>query len=122
MNFVVFSLGSNSDNKELMMQACVDWMREVLNDVKVSQIYETKALNGIDNDYMNAVLSGYTNEEYDDIVRSMKRYEIQSGRTKESKLKGVIPIDVDVVMWNDKIMRNNDYIQSYFQIGWNEIK
>jgi 2-amino-4-hydroxy-6-hydroxymethyldihydropteridine diphosphokinase len=37
-------------------------------------------------------------------------------------LKGNVPIDIDIVLWNGDIIKENDFKQSYFQIGWNEIK
>ena len=122
MNFVVLSLGSNSADKIQKMKTCINDLKTVFVDVKVSRVYETEALNGIDNNYLNAVLSGYCDESFDVIKSRMKQYEIDSGRTKESKLKGDVSIDVDIVLWNGDIIKENDFKQSYFQIGWNEIK
>lgn len=122
MNFVVLSLGSNCVERSKMMSDCIDWLFDLLSNANVSKIYETKALNGVDNNYLNAVLSGYTKEEYNVLNEKIKQYEIECGRTKESKSLGVIPIDVDIVILNDDVIRNNDYNQAYFQIGWNEIK
>lgn len=122
MNFVVLSLGSNSADKIQKMKICINDLKDVFVDVKVSSVYETESLNRIDNSYLNAVLSGYCNDGFDVIKARMKQYEIDSGRTKESKLKGNVPIDIDIVLWNGDIIKENDFKQSYFQIGWNEIK
>lgn len=122
MNFVVLSLGSNCVERDKKMQLCIEWLYDILSDVKVSRIYENRALNGIDNNYLNAVLLGYTQDDYDTLNAKLKRFEIESGRTNDSKLIGVVPIDVDIVMWNVEIIRINDYKQAYFQIGWNEMK
>ena len=122
MNFVVLSLGSNSADKNKKMNACINELKNIFVDVKVSCVYETKALNGIDNNYLNAVLSGYCCDSYDELKAKMKQYEIELGRTKESKLNGVVPIDVDIVLWNGNVVKDNDFKQIYFQLGWNEIK
>lgn len=121
MNFVVLSLGSNCVEREKKMSHCIRWLFDLLSDVKVSSIYETSALNGVDNNYLNAVLSGYTQYDHNVLNKKFKQYEIDCGRDKDNKIVGIVPIDVDIVMWNDKIIRNNDYMQAYFQIGWNEI-
>lgn len=122
MNKVAFSLGSNSDDCHSQMKRCINWLKEHLRDVTVSLIYETPAVNGKDGNYLNAVAVGYTEEAYETLFCEMKDYEVKCGRTPESKRNGSIPIDIDIVVWNDCVLREKDYNRSYFQIGWNEIK
>ena len=38
-----------------------------------------------------------------------------------SKKKGDIPMDLDIIIWNDEIIREADYNQHYFQIGWQQL-
>lgn len=121
MNKVVFSLGSNCDDALVEMNKCIAWLTSLLTVINVSHIYETAALNGKDKNYLNAVFVGYTDMQYELVKTLMKEYEKSQGRTPESKALGVIPIDIDVVMWNEEVMRNGDFMQTYFQIGWNEV-
>lgn len=121
MNKVALSIGSNSEDSANQMNMCIAWLSTLLKDVVTSCVYETPALNGKDKNYLNAVVVGYTESDYDSMRDMAKRYEYEKGRTPESKYQGCIPIDVDVVMWNDDILRAGDFSQSYFQIGWNEI-
>lgn len=121
MNKVVFSLGSNCDEAFVEMNKCITWLTSLLTFVKVSHIYETVALNGKDKNYLNAVFVGYTDMQYELIKNIMKEYEKRQGRTPESKMLGVIPIDIDVVIWNEDVMRKADFMQAYFQIGWNAV-
>lgn len=121
MNKVVLSIGSNSVDSMACMKKCVSWLSQLLEETKISSIYNTRAINGKDNDYLNAVIIGFTTHNYEDICNLMKQYEKDCGRTPESKTAGIVPIDIDVVIWNDCILRNKDYNQSYFQIGWNEL-
>lgn len=48
-------------------------------------------------------------------------YENVCGRTPASKQTGEIPMDIDIIIWNDEIIRPNDYEHEYFKIGWNMI-
>lgn len=121
MNECVISIGSNSNDKNVRVRECITWLCQVMTDSLYSESYTTTALNGKDGDYVNAVVSGCVECGYDELVALMKCYEKDNGRTHESKSSGVIPIDVDVVMWNGEIKRIADYNQSYFQIGWNQI-
>lgn len=121
MNRVVLSIGSNSLDCCNQMVAAFEWLKHILNEAVFSKIYETPALNGKDKNYLNAVVAGYLDEDFETARMIMKQYERDCGRTPESKVSGSIPIDIDIVMWNDEIVKESDYRQSYFQIGWNEL-
>ena len=47
----------------------------------------------------------------------MKEIETQQGRTSLSKQTGIIPIDIDIVVWNDEVMRPRDLQHEYMQKG-----
>jgi 2-amino-4-hydroxy-6-hydroxymethyldihydropteridine diphosphokinase len=47
----------------------------------------------------------------------LKSWEAECGRTPESKQKGVVPIDLDIVMWNSEVVRPVDYSRSYVSMG-----
>lgn len=121
MNKFVLSLGSNSDDRQSQMDLAFSHLKSVFDDVESSAIYETEALNGKDAPYLNSVIVGYTNMGYDETVDYMKQWEKNCGRTSESKLKGIIPIDLDVVVWNDVIVREKDFIMPYFTRGYMQL-
>ena len=87
----------------------------------ISEVYNTQATNGIDADYLNMVVIADCNDELDIILEKFKNYEAISGRTLQSKIIGVIPIDLDIVIWNNNIIREKDFNQKYFQIGWHQL-
>ena len=121
MNRVVLSLGSNCTDRYSQMNNCVVWLSNIINDIKVSSVYSTPALNVKDNDYLNAVVEGFVVCDFDTLKEELKDYEKICGRTAQSKLVGVVPIDIDIVIWNDDVVKIGDYEQSYFKIGWNEL-
>ena len=53
---------------------------------------------------MNAVAVCESEHSHNDLNDMLKQYEINCGRSKESKLNGVIPIDLDIVIANDIIL------------------
>lgn len=55
MNNIVLSIGSNTDDKDQKMELCIEWLETHLFHSTVSKIYCTKATNGKDPDYLNAV-------------------------------------------------------------------
>ncbi|MDD2962126.1 MAG: 2-amino-4-hydroxy-6-hydroxymethyldihydropteridine diphosphokinase [Muribaculaceae bacterium] len=120
-NFIVLSIGSNSCDKETQMANCITWLNTILNSVKTSSIYSTKAINGKDNDYKNAVIIAHCDLDISALTQRLKQYEKNSGRTVSSNAEGVIPIDIDIVMCNGSILREKDFNRNYFQLGWQEL-
>lgn len=119
----VLSLGSNCSDKIIQIRKAFDWLNTLSSTpVKASDIYETHALNGVDADYVNVVCVCSVDSDIDVFNQSLKLYEKGNGRTPESKITGVIPIDIDIVMVDGNVVRQKDYIQEYFQKGWNDIK
>lgn len=121
MNKFVLSLGSNSEDREYQMDLAFRHLKSAFDGVESSAIYETDALNGKDAPYLNSVVVGFTNMEYNEMVECMKKWEKQCGRTSDSKHKGIIPIDIDVVVWNNTIVRDKDYNMPYFIRGYQEL-
>lgn len=118
MNKLTISIGSNSKDKEQQMSDCISWLKENLQATIVSEIYSSPALNGKDPEYLNAVATALSEEHHENLVKKFKAYETSCGRTLNSKKRGEIPIDIDIVIWNDDILRQKDYCQEYFKIGW----
>ena len=120
-NKIVLSIGSNSEDKVVQMQCCIEWLHVMLNNVRVSSVYSTSVLNGVDADYLNAVVIADVECEFADCKCLMKKYEASCGRNPESKFKGSIPIDIDIVIWNKDVVKPKDVAQSYFIKGWKEL-
>lgn len=121
-NTLVISIGSNSSDREWQMKHGIEWLRHTLNNTRVSSIYNSVAINNRDADYLNAVMIGTTKKSLEETTKLLKQYELVCGRTPASKIKGSIPMDIDIVMWNDYLLRQRDFSQQYFQRGWQELK
>ena len=97
------------------------WLEENLISFKCSAIYSTPPLSGVGSDYLNAVAVGETKCEQNEFNLMLKDYEKSSGRTPEAKKTGVVPIDLDIVIFNDQIVRHKDYSYDFFKIGYRQI-
>lgn len=117
MNRLILSLGTNSADREWQMSQAIKRMKQLFKKTVVSEVYEVPAYNGVDAPYLNAVIVAATTMELEETNALLKQWEVLCGRTPASKLQGVIPIDIDVVMWNDDVLRPVDYSRSYVSIG-----
>lgn len=122
MNNLVLSIGSNSKDREWQIKNCIKWLKHLLSNVSTSEIYNSKAANGKDPDYLNAVMEAKCRNNYDEINDILKKYEAVCGRAPISKQVGDIPMDLDIIIWNGQIVRERDFAQEYFQIGWKQLK
>ena len=122
MNTYVLSIGSNAVDKAERLAFGLDELRSRLVVVARSEAYVTPALNGRDADYLNAVAVVQADIDFDSLNVLLKQIETLCGRMPQSKMSGVIPLDLDIVIALGNVVRPGDFDRQYFQIGWNQIK
>ena len=57
-----------------------------------------------------------------EVSAMLKEYELTNGRTPELKAQDIVTIDLDLTVYDDKILRPDDFKSLYFTIGYNQIK
>lgn len=120
-NSITVSIGSNSADRDAQVERCLAWLQATLKGCRQSGVYATAALNGKSGDYANAVACGQCACSLADLNARFKDYERQCGRDADCRARGIVPIDLDIVMWNGEVVRPADYAQQYFQKGWHQI-
>lgn len=118
---VVISLGSNCGDRMSLVSESIVWLKGVLMQVRCSDIYETPCAKESGKPYMNAVLSGFYQGDGLQLEDILKTKEHEMGRTSECRGRGDVPIDMDVVILNDEIIKEWDYRQRFFRIGYSQI-
>lgn len=123
MNTALISLASNSPDKREQMEQAFAELRAMGIVARSSSIYETAPYgNPRHPNYLNAVACIHTPAEYPVLYDTLKDLERAHGRTPQSKLSGEIPLDIDIVVWNGKTLRPQDYERDYFKTGLHEIQ
>lgn len=51
----------------------------------------------------------------------LRKWRRLPGRTPGGKKVGIVPLDIDIAMWNDEIKKPRDMMQDYMQIGLMEL-
>ena len=120
-NSITISIGSNSRDRDAQVAQCLKWLADTLDNCRLSSIYTTAALNGKSGDYAYAVACGECNSDMATANRAFKAYEQSHGRNAEARACGLVPIDIDIVMWNGTIVRDKDFAQDYFKQGWRQL-
>lgn len=118
---MVISLGSNLSDGEAMIAQCVARLRGFIAFDSALWVYTTPAINGKGPDYYNCVMSGVTLADFIELSSKTKDVEYAMGRTEECKRLGAVPIDIDIVIFDNEIKRPRDFAQQYFAIGYSRL-
>ena len=114
----VICIGSNCGNRNKRVEAALKWLSEILRDFRHSHIYATPDCKGGQREYMNAVCLGKTSLSYSMLETLFKEYELKNGRNRAARETGDVPVDVDVVVYGDVVLRERDYESDFFRIGY----
>jgi 2-amino-4-hydroxy-6-hydroxymethyldihydropteridine diphosphokinase len=76
--------------------------------ISASAVYESPPIGHCGGNYLNAVVRVDTCLSVTDIRRLLKTIETEMGRTRESKQKGAITIDLDLCMLGSQVMHAKD--------------
>lgn len=118
-NRFVISIGSNSADSAVRVGRAIEHLESVLSEMRSSSVYRTPSVCGDGTIYTNAVVSGLSSLDAEEMDRVCKAYERECGR-KKGKGEPVV-IDLDVVIINSEVLRPKDAARSYFTIGLSEI-
>ena len=118
---VIIGIGSNTADRHAMMHQAVAFLVTVLDRTVVSEIYPTEPEGQACHPYLNAVIMGETDLEREALCKILKSYEQANGRTDSGKLQDIVPIDLDLVVDGDEVLRPEDFKRQYFTIGYNRI-
>ncbi len=72
--------------------------------------------------YLNQVLILHSEMEYDDLHTLTKELESKLGRRPEHKAQGIVPVDIDIVIFDEEVIRPLDYDSAYFNQGLEELQ
>ena len=107
-NEAVIMLGSNTDISLLFSAKSMleDWF----DVVAVSEIMQTTAIGEqYQSPFYNQAIRIQTEYDREETIRIFRKIEKKLGRTPESNTEGIVPIDIDLIVWNGEICRDDYY-------------
>lgn len=87
-----------------------------------SRIYEFPDESGLGDPYLNKVIAVVSIYNYDDFRDRLKAIERELGRTERSKSTGIMPVDLDIIMCDKKIVDKYQFTREYFRIGYADLR
>lgn len=121
MTSFVIGLASNTDDAEFQMEQAVQSLQTIFKKASVSSFYQSASISGDGSTYTNAVMAGLTEMSHNELSEKLKKLELKQGRDEQSRREKRVPLDLDLVIWDGRIERQNDFEQPYFNRGYREL-
>lgn len=121
MNVFQILLGSNSDADKHMALAMKRLHEAFPEDIRFSAILKSAEVSECGGEafesaaYLNAICLAHTELAMEHILSTLKTMETDMGRKRNLEAKGVVAIDLDLVVWNGVVLRPKDVAQAYYQ-------
>ncbi len=121
MNQAVIELGSNIEPEKNILRA-KKLLSEKFKIVRESKFSKTKPIGGIKQpNFLNGAILLETELELAELRNILKSIEQTLGRAKDSLKFGPRTIDLDIIVWNKKIIDPDFYARDYLRISVLEI-
>lgn len=117
----VICIGSNVARKRLTVAETIATLATVLSHFRASGIYENDDDSGLGAPYANAVCCGEYYGDFDSLAYVAAQLEAMYGRTPLSKSIGVMPLDIDIVVFHDTVINRTQFNKKYFRQGYNSL-
>lgn len=110
---MILSLGSNHC-RERNMAIAKARLSALLGDVRFTRTVLTEPVGiGSRETFANAIATGETDLEYQDLRQALKDIEREAGRTADSKAHGIIPLDIDILKYGTARYKPVDWLRPY---------
>jgi 7,8-dihydro-6-hydroxymethylpterin-pyrophosphokinase len=121
-NRIIIGLGSNRNAKE-NMQRVEEELRDYFPEIVFSEPVTTEPEGtNYSIPFLNRVAIAKTSDRPEEIIVCFKVIEQVIGRKSGDKLIGSIPIDIDLLKWNDLVLKKADMKRSYVVEGVRSIE
>lgn len=108
-HILIISIGSNSSSEENVARAKQKVEQIFRHQIRFAPPVYTESIGlSVSSTFLNIVGIGNTDQTYEQIRSALKQLEQEMGRNKEDKHKGIVTIDIDMLQWDNKILKQAD--------------
>ena len=102
---IFIGAGSNQD-REKHIRAGLLALKNVFHDLRVSTVYENKAIGFEGDNFYNFVIGCHTDLELDQVISQLHRIEDENGRDRKQPRYSPRTLDLDLLLYDDVIIEN----------------
>ena len=113
MTKVILSLAANRFQKSNLAKAR-ECLSKVISNVSYTSEQWTEPMSSSRRElYLNQLAEGDTEQTLDELNQRLKAIEISFGRTAQKRQLGIVPIDVDILLYGDQRLHERDWQRPY---------
>lgn len=121
MHDVIIAIGSNTNANETIKKAIGD-LGGVINNIQPTRLLDNQSVDFVcDCTFTNALVKGTTTLSINELEEKLKCIETKHGRTKEQTQKGIVALDLDLLIYDKCKFRVNDWNRDYIKTLIKEI-
>ena len=108
------SLGSNI-NAEENISFAIKELKKILSNIIISSTYKTKSEGFDGDDFLNLVVAGDSDLNFESLNQDLKKIEDSSGRNRNSPKFSARTLDIDIILQidEDEVIFESDEIKKY---------
>ena len=107
---ITISLGSNTEQEQHIEEA-IERLKTVFSDITFTQPQWTEPIGVVSDRYLNCLANFTTSLSLQQLVQLLKDLETAMGDTHENHKQGIVLIDLDVIRYGDKEVKNIAWLQ-----------
>ncbi|MBJ2187268.1 MAG: 2-amino-4-hydroxy-6-hydroxymethyldihydropteridine diphosphokinase [Muribaculaceae bacterium] len=111
----ILCLGSNTPCRRQAVEEAISRLATVARIESRSGECFSPDISGRGGEYLNVAVRCLTDLPLDEFSRCLSHFERLGGRLPESKSSGVMPIDIDLIVWDKAVVSPADHARPYFQ-------
>ena len=113
MAHVILSLATNRRQKSNLAKAR-QCLGEVFSEATYSTEHWTEPFSSRRSElYLNQLVSATTDLTVEELEKRLKQIEADFGRTAGKRLKGIVPIDLDILQYDNLKLHERDWERPY---------
>ncbi|NLZ94803.1 MAG: hypothetical protein GX921_03125 [Bacteroidales bacterium] len=113
MHKVLLGIGTNTDVCFNMEQA-IDYLLSYFPSIKFTSTIKTEAYGeNYTAPFLNSLAYFETYKSKDEVELKLKAIEKKMGRKTSHKTEGKIIIDIDLIKWDNEVLKPNDFKRDY---------
>ena len=122
-NKAIICIGSNKDRSENIDQV----IRTLQAHYPGARFSTPEMADAVDlpegsKPFLNLVAMLPTLEEKEELIAFLKELEEDMGRDPDDDEEGIIPMDLDLIEWNEEVVKPLDLVRPYVVSGLEEIE
>lgn len=114
-------LGSNLD-RHTRMEAARNALVSYFHPIRFSSEMDTEAIgNGYLSPFSNQLALFETSLSAEEVRSILKQIEKENGRLPEDKQQGIVKLDIDLLKYDDTVLKPKDMGNNFVQAGLKEL-